>query len=168
MNNGRIAGIFYLGTFVSGGIALASGAGLAVANAIATVCYVGVTVLFYNLFKPVSHRVSLLAALFSAVGCVLGVVRGLHLARIPINELAFFGCYCILIGYLIVASRFLPRALGIFLAIGGVSWLTFLWPPLARFLSPFNYAPGILAEGLLTIWLLVFGARSSTKSATGT
>jgi len=158
MNTGRTAGVFYLGTFVTGLLALAFGVRMDVANALATVCYVGVTVLFYVLFKPVNHAVSLLAALFSATGCVLGLMRGLHLARSPISELAFFGCYCILIGYLIYVSRLLPRWLGVLLAIGGVSWLTFGWLPLARSLSPYNYVPGILAEGLLTIWLLAFGA----------
>lgn len=161
MNIGRVAGAFYLGTFVTGLIALAFGTGMEVANAIATLCYVGVTGLFYVLFKPVNQPVSLLAALFSATGCVLALLRGLHLVRPPISELAFFGCYCILIGYLIYASRVVPRGLGVLLAVGGLSWLTFGWPLLARSLSPYNYAPGILAEGLLTIWLLTFGATPS-------
>ena len=161
MSVGRIAGVFYLGTFVTGAMALAAGVGMDVANALATFCYIGVTVLFYILFKPVNAPVSLLAALFSATGCLLSFVRALHLAPIPISELAFFGCYCLLIGYLIYNSRFLPAALGVLLAIGGVSWLTFAWPSLARSLSPYNYIPGILAEGLLTLWLLLFGARPS-------
>lgn len=161
MNTGRLAGVFYLGTFVTGIVALAFGTGMEIANVIATLCYIAVTVLFYILFKPVSQPLSLVAALFSGIGCVLGLVRGLHLAHVPITELAFFGCYCILIGYLIYKSRLVPRAIGVLLVIGGVSWLTFAWPPLARSLSPYNYAPGILAEGLLTIWLLIFGAGSS-------
>jgi hypothetical protein len=56
------------------------------------------------------------------------------------------------------------------LAIGGVSWLTFAVPPLARALSPYNYGPGILAEGALTVWLLVNGvttARPLTTHANG-
>jgi hypothetical protein len=164
MNSGRLAGAFYLGTFATGLIALVFGSGMEVANVIATVCYIGVTVLFYRLFKPVDQPLSLVAALFSGVGCVLGLARGLHLARVPINELAFFGCYCILIGYLIYRSKFLPRAIGVLLAVGGVSWLTFGWPPLARALAPFNYLPGIVAEGLLTIWLLAFGTASSPSA----
>jgi hypothetical protein len=157
MDKARLAGLFYLGTFVSGVVALAAGTGMAIANAIATICYVGVTVLFYDLFKPVSRPVSAVAALASATGCVLSILRALHIARFAISELAFFGCYCILIGYLIFRSTFLPRWIGVLLAIGGLSWLTFGWPPLARALAPFNYAPGIFAEGLLTVWLLVFG-----------
>jgi hypothetical protein len=35
--------------------------------------------------------------------------------------------------------------------------LTFAWPPLARQLSPFNMAPGVLGETALTLWLLVRG-----------
>jgi hypothetical protein len=163
MNTGRLAGLSYLATFVTGFLALALGTGMAVANAIAALCYVGVTVLLYVLFKPVSPRVSLVAALFSATGCVLSLLRGLHLARPPVSELAFFGCYCILIGYLIFVSTLLPRTIGVVMAIGGLSWLTFAWPHLARSLSPFNYAPGILAEGLLTIWLVAFGATRSTS-----
>jgi hypothetical protein len=164
MNIGRAAGVFYLATFVGGVLALAFGTGMEVANAIATVCYGGVTVLFYVLFKPVNPPVSLLAAVISGIGCILGLLRGLHVARPPINELALFGCYCVLIGYLIYASRILPRPLGVLLAIGGLSWLTFGWPPLARSLFPYKYRPGILAEGLLTIWLLVFGAASSPSA----
>lgn len=159
MNRGRLAGVFYLGTFVTGIVALALRARMDTANMLATLCYIGVTVLFYVIFKPVNRTVSLVAALFSAAGCTAALIRGLHLARPPINELALFGCYCILIGYLIYESRFLPRALGVLLVVGGISWLTFGWPALARSLSPFNYAPGIIAEGLLTIWLLAFGVR---------
>jgi hypothetical protein len=164
MNTARAAGVFYLGTFVTALLALAAGSSMEVANAIATACYVGVTVLFYLLFRPVNPRLSLVAALFSAAGCVLGLLRGLHLARSPINELALFGCYCCLIGYLIYRSGFVPRALGILLAIGGLSWLTFGWLPLARALSPFNYVPGIFAEGLLTIWLLARGVTASSAA----
>src|SRR3984957_14368282 len=38
---------------------------------IATVCYVAVTALFYDLFKPVNRSLSLLAAFFRLVGCAI-------------------------------------------------------------------------------------------------
>ena len=38
---------------------------------IATACYVAVTALFYDLFKPVNRSLSLLAAFFSLVGCAI-------------------------------------------------------------------------------------------------
>jgi hypothetical protein len=72
----------------------------------------------------------------------------------------FFGFYCLLIGYLILRSTFLPRILGALMMFGGLGWLTFLFPPLARSLSPYNMAPGILGEGLLTLWLLVMGVNT--------
>jgi len=43
------------------------------------------------------------------------------------------------------------------MAFAGLGWLTFLSPPLASYLYPYNLVPGILGEGLLTLWLLVFG-----------
>ena len=38
---------------------------------ISTACYVAVTALFYDLFKPVNRSLSLLAAFFSLVGCAI-------------------------------------------------------------------------------------------------
>ena len=70
-------------------------------------------------------------------------------------SLVFFGCYCLLIGYLIFRSIFLPRVLGVLMMIAGLGWLTFLSPALATALSPFILLPGIIGEGALTIWLLV-------------
>jgi hypothetical protein len=74
--------------------------------------------------------------------------------------IVFFGLYCLLIGYLIVRSSFLPRVLGALMVLAGVGWLTFLWPPLASALSPYNVGPGVLGEGLLTLWLLVLGVNA--------
>ena len=156
-NKARIAGIFYLVTFVAGSLSLMfPGSGLA-ANLIATFAYVGVTVLFYQIFKPVNARLSLLAALFSLAGIIVGLLTSLNLATIPINPLGFFGFYCLLIGYLIIKSTFLPRVLGVLMAIGGLSWLTFFSPLLTSQLNPYNLAPGIFGEGVLTLWLLVMG-----------
>jgi hypothetical protein len=35
--------------------------------------------------------------------------------------------------------------------------LTFISPPLAHHLSPFNIFPGLIGEGTLTVWLLAVG-----------
>jgi len=75
--------------------------------------------------------------------------------------LVFFGFYCLLIGYLIYKSTFLPRILGVLMMIAGLGWLTFLWPPLANSLSPYILLPGILGEGSLTLWLLIAGVKES-------
>jgi hypothetical protein len=148
MTKARIAGVFYLLVFVTGGLAL-GGVGSA-AGLIAGLFYVAVTLLFYNLFKPVNGRLSLLAACISLVAIAAGPL-------LKVNPLPLFGVYCLLIGYLIFQSTFLPRILGVLMAFGGLGWLTFLLSPLAQYLSPYNFAPGIVGEGALTVWLLIFG-----------
>jgi hypothetical protein len=156
----RLAGGFYLVTFVAGSLALVSASGRLPANLIATAAYIGVTLLFYDLFRPVSQSISMLAAFFSIIGCVNGTLEVLHAAPFAINSLVFFGCYCLLIGYLILRSIFLPRVLGALMMFGGLGWLTFLSPSLARLLSPYNMIPGILGEGVLTLWLLAMGVNA--------
>jgi multisubunit Na+/H+ antiporter MnhB subunit len=159
----RIAGVFYLLNIVTAPIAFygSSRPGLAFAAGIAaTASYVAVTVLFYYLFRPVNRRLSLVAALFSLAGCAVGELGARHLAAIPINPLVFFGCYCLLIGYLILRSTFLPRILGAPMVIAGLGWLTFVSPRLAHYLSPYVYYPGGIGEGLLTLWLVAMGVNA--------
>jgi hypothetical protein len=45
------------------------------------------------------------------------------------------------------------------MAFAGLSWLTFLFTPLADRLSPYNLAAGVLGQGTLTMWLLVVGVN---------
>jgi hypothetical protein len=153
----RIAGFFYLITFVAGSLELLLPGNRLAANLIADLAYLAVTVLFYQIFKAVNRNLSLLAAFFSLLGILTGALSAFHLSPLNINPLGFFGFYCLLIGYLIFRSTFLPRILGVLMAIGGLSWLTFFSPPLATSLYPYNLAPGIIGEGALTLWLLVVG-----------
>ncbi len=161
VSTARIAGAFYLINFVTGALSLAIGsAGVGrTLNLAASASYAFVTVLLYVLLKPVSGRLSLLAALVGLAGCCMGAFGILYGVRPPIHPLAFFGVYCLLIGLLIFRSTFLPSVLGVLLAIGGLGWLTFAWSPLAHQLSPYNMAPGILFEAALTLWLLVVGVN---------
>src|SRR5206468_11155410 len=91
----RVAGVFYLLVFLTGIVSLVSVRGRPTANLIASGCYVVVTLLFYQLFKPVSRGLSLLAALFSLIGCVLGALASFHLAPAWPNSLGVFGVYCL-------------------------------------------------------------------------
>jgi len=92
-------------------------------------------------------------------------LRALALLFLDLNTQAgyicvvFFGVYCVLIGYLIFKSTFLPRILGALIAFAGLGWLTFLSPPFANRLSPYNLVLGFLAELLLMLWLLVMGVN---------
>jgi hypothetical protein len=159
----RFTGVVYLLYFLIAPFAefLASRGLIAYSNAanlVAFACYILVTLLFYELFKPVNRNLSLSAAFLSLVGCGIGVLGLFHLAPSQINPLLFFGPYCILIGYLIFKSTFLPRALGVLIAFAGFGWLVFL-SPLPNYLATSIEVLGVLAEGSLMLWLLVKGVN---------
>ena len=147
----RAAGLFYLVTFVAGTTALVVGRGTVglVAGGIAAAAYLVVTVLFYFLFKPVSRWLSFIAAIVSLGGIAVGATR-----LLPVNPLVLFGIYCALLAILIVKSTFAPKLLAGLLAFAALGWLTFASPPLARSLYPYNFAPGMIGEGALMVWLL--------------
>jgi hypothetical protein len=156
----RLAGFLYLINTVTSLVAFSGKASPPISAAcgwVATASYVGVTVLFYLLFKPVNRTVSLIAALFSLAGCADGVLTPLHLFPFPIHSLVFFGVYCVLIGYLILRSTFLPRILGLLMTLAGLGWLTFVYAPLATSLSPYPYIMGGVGEISLWLWMLVMG-----------
>ncbi len=76
-------------------------------------------------------------------------------------DLVFFGLWCILTGYLIFRSTFLPRILGVLLAIGGLGWVTYLYPPVAYHLFiPYIAAASALGEVPLEFWLIVMGLNA--------
>jgi len=159
----RITGVVYLLYFLTAVSAeVVVGRGWLVAfdavNLIAYAFYITVTLLFYYMFKPVSRSLSLLAAFFSLVGCANDVFGLFNLAPYKINSLVFFGPYCLLLGYLIFRSVFLPRILGVLMVSAGVGWLIFL-SPLGNHLSTFLQVLGFLAEASLMLWLIVRGVN---------
>ncbi|HXM22173.1 MAG TPA: DUF4386 domain-containing protein [Terriglobales bacterium] len=120
-------------------------------------CMIAVTLLFYDIFKPVDRRLSVLAASFNFVAVTLELLQFLpHGVNIG---LGFHGFYWILIGYLILTSTFLPRILSALTAIAGLCWLTFLSPTLTNYLSPYILASAFLVEGSVFLWLLVMGVN---------
>jgi hypothetical protein len=80
-------------------------------------------------------------------------------------SLLFFGFCCVLFGYLIHRSTYLPRILGDLLVIGGVGYVLFsvaqmLAPEFAaRLLFPWLMLPAFPAELGLCLWLLVKGVN---------
>ena len=79
--------------------------------------------------------------------------------------LVFFGLWCVLTGYLIFRSTFLPRILGVLLAIDGLGWMTFMSPPLGHYLFPAIAVASGLAEIPLQLWLLIFGVNNERWKA---
>jgi len=78
--------------------------------------------------------------------------------------LAFFSFACLALGFLIFRSGFLPRALGILLALAGVcyfvqSFAHFLDPAFAGRLFPAIFLPPFVAELSLAVWLSVRGVN---------
>lgn len=120
--------------------------------------YAALAVLFYYLFRPVNRNLSLLAALVSLAGCANDVGNLFGLMPYKFSSLVFFGPYCLLIGLLILRSTFLPRILGVLMALAGVGWLLFL-TPLAHPLSRYLMVLGFVAEMALMLWLVVRGVN---------
>ncbi|HXM22175.1 MAG TPA: DUF4386 family protein [Terriglobales bacterium] len=118
---------------------------------------VAVTLLLYGIYKPVNRGLSLLAASIALLGLTFEALRlqpqGVNIA------IVIHGFYCLLIGYLIFRSAFLPRVLGALMAFAGLGWLTYLSNPLVNYLSPYNLASALLAEGSVMLWLLVMGVN---------
>jgi hypothetical protein len=160
---------------------------------ISVACYIVVTLLLYDLLKPVNRSISLLAAFFSLMGCAVGALasfftfvplivmggapylsvfkveqlQALALLTLELHVVAtsicmvFFGFYCLLIGYLVFKSTFMPRIIGVFMAITGLTYQLFLSPPLSTYLFSYVIKPaGALGELSLLLWLIVFGVNS--------
>ncbi|MBV8529972.1 MAG: DUF4386 domain-containing protein [Candidatus Eremiobacteraeota bacterium] len=221
----RTAGLFYLITVLTGlfaeiavrGNLIVSGDAAATArnilaseglwrlgfaaDLIGGAAYTVVTLLLYELMKPVSKSLSLLAAFFSLVGIAIGGGAALaHLApllllkaaymtafttaqlqamalfalRLHANgylvALVFFALYEIVLGYLIFASSFFPRVLGVLVALGGLaffvnSFALFLAPAVGNALNSYLLALDGLGEISLTLWLLVMGVNAPKWNA---
>jgi hypothetical protein len=93
-------------------------------------------------------------------------VQALALILLKLNAqafdiyLIFFGLCCVLNGYPIFRSTFLPRILGVLSLIDGLGWVTFPIPPLANYLFPFIAAAAAIAELPLQLWLIVMGVNA--------
>jgi hypothetical protein len=161
-------------------------------------CNIPLAVIFYDLFKVVSRRLSLLVVFFTLVGTAveganllnqfapLMLLGGGHylsvftpeqlqaLAYMPLDSQAIsyniqqviYAGYLLAAGYLVFRSTFLPRTVGVLLAIGGLCYLTysfatFLAPEFAAHLVPYIQLPSGVAELSLCLWLLVIGVNVS-------
>ena len=79
----------------------------------------------------------------------------------------FFGCSCLAVGYLAFASGFLPKTLGLLMAIAGACYLVdgsavILSPRLASMLFPSILLPAFIGELSFAGWLMVKGVNVAT------
>jgi len=79
--------------------------------------------------------------------------------------LVFFGVECVILGYLIYRSGYMPRTIGVLMEIAGVcyvinSFALLLSPSLSSTLFPVILIPAFIAELSLALWLLVKGVNA--------
>jgi hypothetical protein len=78
--------------------------------------------------------------------------------------LIFFGCFCVIAGYLIIRSEYLPKIIGILMQVAGLCYLTnsfalILAPSVAARLFPGILIPAFIGETSLCLWLLIKGVN---------
>ncbi len=139
------------------------------------ICAIALTLIFYVLLRPVSKELALLAVFFNLVSVAVEAVAALDLvamASLAIKShshgfgvaLIFFGCVCLIDGYLIFRSGYFPKTIGVLMAIAGLSYLTnsfalILVPTFANRIFPAVLVPAFVGEASLCLWLLVKGVN---------
>lgn len=79
-------------------------------------------------------------------------------------SLLFFGCVCIVIGYLMFRSGYLPKILGGLMVVAGVGYLTdgfslILSPAFHATIYPASLVPAFIAEVSVCLWFLIKGVN---------
>ncbi len=78
--------------------------------------------------------------------------------------LIFFGCTCLVNGYLILKSGYFPKLIGILMQVAGWSYLTACFaalfaPAVSDVISPAILLPPLIGESSFCLWLLVKGVN---------
>jgi Domain of unknown function (DUF4386) len=89
--------------------------------------------------------------------------------------LIFFGCGCLVDGYLIFRSGYLPRFVGLLMQLAGLSYLIACFaalfaPAFANLITPTILIPALIGESSFCLWLLVMGvnvAKWKAQTSTG-
>ena len=156
----------------------------ALTDLVNVVCFLVLALVLYGLLKPVSAKAALAMLVFNAVSvAVMTANLANHLAALQAatsgdDALAmlfldlhaqgylvagtFFGLWLLLLGYLLLRSGYVPRALGALVMVGSFGYVAdlvanVLVPTVAETLTPVTVLPAALAEMSLVLWLLVKG-----------
>lgn len=78
--------------------------------------------------------------------------------------LILFGATCIIYGYLIFASGYLPKFVGVLMQIAGAAYIVacisaLFFPAFSKLISPAILVLPLIGEGSLCLWLLVKGVN---------
>ena len=159
-------GISYLAYFVIAGIGQVlalqdSASALAAAVQVGGTMWYGiVALLLCRLFGDPTRGAGALAVVSAVVGCAfqslyyaLGLGRGAE-----VLALAFFGLFLVFLGYLVLRSALIPRAIGVVLIVGGAASCVLWLPFVPAALTP-AFLLGGVAELVLLLWLLIVGVR---------
>jgi hypothetical protein len=78
--------------------------------------------------------------------------------------LIFFGCTCLVNGYLIFRSGYFPKLIGVLMQVAGLSYLTACFaalfaPTFADLIIPAILVPPLVGESSFCLWLLVKGVN---------
>jgi hypothetical protein len=157
-------------------------------------CDVALSIILYDLLRPVSRSLALTAIAFRLVAdaCLIvatffhfaplfflggagylnvmpvAQLQALALESIKIHALGyevcmvFFGIHAMLAGWLIARSTYIPRLIGLLLAVSGAlyvanSFAGLVYPELN--VPIYLLLPGFLAENALAWWLLIRGVN---------
>ena len=156
------------------------------------VCATGLVLILFILLRPVSRDVALLAVFFNLISIAIEGMTALYLVASLVTmgnggfppeqlqamasssiemhsygfgvALIFFGCECLILGYLIIRSGYLPKAVGALMQIAGLCYLTnsfsmILAPDFAKGLLPAILIPAFVGEASLCLWLLFKGVN---------
>jgi hypothetical protein len=156
------------------------------AHLLVTVTNVPMAVLFYDLFKVVDRRLALLDVFFTLVGTAIeaaGLLNQFAPLVLPGGASAtsalattdydiytvFYGFDIVCVAYLVFRSTFLPRTIGVLLAVDGLAYLIHsvtdvLAPGFAAHVAPWIDLPAPVGEGSLCLWLLVVGVNAERWS----
>lgn len=100
----------------------------------------------------------------AAIGLLL--IR-MHAHAYSINQ-TFWGLWLLPLGWLFVRSRFLPRWLGHWLLLDGVSWViigtSWLVDPTRTDALYWYFSPAILGELVAILWLVIVGAKEQVAA----
>lgn len=162
----RVVGLVYLAYAVIAGIGqgmafLAPGSVIAAAAQVGgTLWYAFLAALLCRLFGDPTRGAGLLAMVCVAIGCVLqSLYYAMGLSRqSELLALVFFGLFLVCLGYLVLRSALIPRAIGIWLMAGGLAWCIVVLPAPAAVLGAVIVIAGA-SELALMLWLLVRGTQ---------